>query len=53
MEKFHVSDVKVAECVHLDNNSFIKLKIGIKENAINKGGINLFGKKVGNYDKIN
>jgi len=46
----HVSDVKIAD-VHLDDNSFIKLKIGIKENALNKGGVNLFGKKFGNYDQ--
>lgn len=46
----HVSDVKITD-VHLDNNIFIKLKIGIKENAINKGGINLFGKKFGNHDQ--
>ena len=46
----HVSDVKITD-VHLDNNSFIKLKIGIKENAKNKGGVNLFGKKFGNHDQ--
>ncbi|WP_051314871.1 ArsR/SmtB family transcription factor [Alteribacter aurantiacus] len=30
---------------------FISLKIGIKEDAVNKGGFNLFGSKFGNYDQ--
>ena len=30
---------------------FIKLSIGVKENAIHRGGINLFGKKFGDYDQ--
>ncbi|WP_084034513.1 ArsR/SmtB family transcription factor [Anaerobacillus alkalilacustris] len=30
---------------------FISLKIGIKEDAINKGGFNLFGNQFGNYEQ--
>jgi len=35
--------------LHLNKNSYISLKIGIKENAENIGGINLFGEKFGDY----
>ncbi len=34
-------------CLH--DNKTIQLKIGIKENAIHVGGINIFGKNFGNY----
>ncbi len=33
----------------LETAKFIELKIGIKENAKHVGGINIFGKKFGNY----
>jgi predicted transcriptional regulator len=46
----HVSNVKIAD-IHFEKNNFIKLKIGMKEDAINMGGINLFGKKFGNYEQ--
>lgn len=35
----------------LNNSKTIRLKIGIKENAIHIGGINIFGKHFGNYSQ--
>ncbi|WP_280770690.1 ArsR/SmtB family transcription factor [Salipaludibacillus daqingensis] len=40
-----INDLKIQEF------PFISVKIGIKEDAINKGGLNLFGAKFGNYDQ--
>lgn len=33
----------------LDKNEFISVRIGIKNDAINKGGLNLFGENFGDY----
>lgn len=46
----HVSNVKIGD-IRFENSSFIKLKIGIKEDAVNMGGVNLFGRKFGNYEQ--
>ena len=35
----------------ITNNPYVKLTIGVKENAIHRGGINLFGKHFGDYDQ--
>lgn len=43
-----ISDVTVSD-LSITNNEPIELKIGIKDDARNVGGINLFGKKFGNY----
>lgn len=37
--------------LHLENNKSIQLKIGIKDDAIHKGGINIFGKHFGNFNQ--
>jgi len=37
--------------LHIYDHSSIKVRIGVKENAQNVGGINIFGKGFGNYDK--
>lgn len=42
-KKIRISDLK------LSSEKPITVKIGIKEDAIHKGGINLFGKKFGDY----
>lgn len=34
----------------LENNSF-SVRIGVKEDAANVGGVNLFGQGFGNYDQ--
>ena len=44
-----ISDIKISD-VPLDGHS-IDLKIGIKEDAENKGGINIYGKGFGDYDQ--
>lgn len=36
---------------NLDTAPHIKVKIGVKEDAIHRGGINLFGKHFGDYDQ--
>jgi predicted transcriptional regulator len=43
-----VSNVSLND-VKLKSNEPIPVRIGIKENASNVGGVNLFGSKFGNY----
>lgn len=45
-----VSNTKLAD-IKLENYGFIKLRIGIKKDAENVGGVNLLGKKFGNYEQ--
>ncbi|MDQ0415077.1 ArsR/SmtB family transcription factor [Mesobacillus stamsii] len=37
--------------LHVEQEPFITVRIGVKESAQNDGGVNLFGKKFGNYEK--
>ena len=37
--------------LHILDGAAIKLTIGIKDDAVHKGGINLFGKNFGDYDQ--
>lgn len=50
LENRLVSETTLQE-LNLDSHSSIKLTIGIDEDAMNKGGVNLFGKKFGNYEQ--
>lgn len=50
LDNHRVSEYKLSD-LNLDDSGFIKLTIGVEEDAINKGGINLFGKKFGNYEQ--
>jgi predicted transcriptional regulator len=45
-----VSNVMLDD-LDLRSHTSIKVKIGIRENALNIGGINIFGKGFGNYDQ--
>ncbi len=45
-----ISDASIEKLALLEN-PFISIKIGIKETAKNKGGLNLFGGKFGNYEE--
>lgn len=45
-----ISEVCLTD-LHIYDHSSIKVRIGVKENAQNVGGINIFGKGFGNYDK--
>ena len=39
------------DAFQLDTAPHIKVKIGVKEDAVHRGGINLFGKRFGDYDQ--
>ena len=45
-----VSDVMLVD-LDLRNHSSVKVRIGIKQNAANVGGVNIFGTGFGNYDQ--
>ena len=51
----YLDDVKVSSVNLLDlklgSQKYVNLRIGIKQNAVNVGGINLFGKELGDYDQ--
>lgn len=48
VDEVKISDVTIKQ-LNLNDQDFIKLRIGIKDNAKNVGGINLFGEKFGDY----
>jgi predicted transcriptional regulator len=48
IDGIRLSDVSVKD-LHLAPGSIIEVRIGIKEDAYNVGGLNLFGSKFGNY----
>ena len=48
MDGQRISNIAVANLGIEDNDSII-LRLGVKENAKNRGGINIFGSKFGNY----
>ena len=48
IDDFHLSDVTVDELAIL-NRMYVSFKIGIKEDAIHKGGMNLFGREFGDH----
>lgn len=43
--------VNTIQTLNLLDRPFISVKFGVKEDALNKGGMNLFGKKFGNYEQ--
>jgi predicted transcriptional regulator len=51
----YLDDVKVSDVtldqLKMDGSKFVKFKVGVKSNASNVGGINLFGKGFGDYDQ--
>ncbi|MEK3886737.1 ArsR/SmtB family transcription factor [Bacillus sp. FSL K6-3431] len=48
IDDFHLSDVIIDE-LGIFNRMFMSCKIGIKEDAIHKGGLNLFGREFGDH----
>lgn len=48
IDQTKVSDVDI-DTINLEKNDYITLRIGIKEDAKNVGGVNLFGEKYGDY----
>lgn len=45
-----ISSVRISD-LNIKNHTSIKVKIGIKEDAENIGGVNIFGSSFGNYDQ--
>nr|WP_170312368.1 helix-turn-helix domain-containing protein [Paenibacillus sacheonensis] len=45
-----VSDVKLAD-LNLKQRPSVKLRIGVKDDAVHKGGVNLFGRHFGDYEQ--
>ena len=43
-----ISDVTL-KALNIDANKYMAVRIGVRENAANVGGINIFGKRFGNY----
>lgn len=48
IDDVYLSDVTLKE-LNLSNTDFLSFKIGIKEDSIHKGGINIFGKEFGDH----
>ncbi|MCA9836691.1 MAG: ArsR family transcriptional regulator [Trueperaceae bacterium] len=48
VDGLRVSDVSLSDLA-IHNNSFISVRIGVKEDATHVGGVNIFGAKFGNY----
>ena len=48
LDNSHIGKVKLDD-LKLNEKDYITFKIGVKENAKNVGGINIFGDKFGNY----
>lgn len=48
IDKNKCADVNIEE-LQLEKNDFVTVRIGIKEDALNIGGINIFGEKFGDY----
>ncbi len=48
IDGIRTSDMTV-NTLHIGNGGFISVRIGIKENAVRIGGINIFGQHFGNY----
>jgi len=50
LDESRLSDVGVSD-LDLQENDYFTFRIGIKEDAKNQGGINLFGEKFGDYEQ--
>ncbi len=51
LDNILVNQTVTVEQLNLYNNSFIKLTIKVKDDAVHKGGINIFGKNFGDYNQ--
>lgn len=50
IDSIRVSSVTIDD-LNLKDKYFVKLKIGIKQDATHKGGVNLFGKEFGDFEQ--
>lgn len=48
IDDFHLSDVTL-EDIRIFDKEYVTFRIGIKEDALHKGGINIFGKEFGDF----
>lgn len=51
LDGLKLTDQITIEDLQLHDKPFISFKIGLKDDAINKGGINIFGEKFGNHEQ--
>ena len=49
INEIKVNDENILETVRLSGKPYISLRIGVRPDAINQGGINLFGEKYGDF----
>lgn len=50
IDSHKISDIRL-EDLHLTDSPFIKLRIGIKPDAVNSGGLTIFGSDFGNHNQ--
>ena len=50
LDENQMSAISVKD-LHLGRGEYFTLRFGVKEDAVNKGGMNLFGEKFGNYEQ--
>lgn len=50
LDENEVSGVKIDD-LHITDGNYFTLRIGVKPDAVNKGGMNLFGEGFGNYQQ--
>ncbi|HZG55757.1 ArsR/SmtB family transcription factor [Paenibacillus sp.] len=50
IDGLQISNVTVSD-LKLSSKPFVSVRIGVKKDAVNAGGINLFGKRFGNYEQ--
>ncbi len=50
LDEHEASNVTIDD-LHIDQGEYFTLRIGIKPDAVNVGGMNLFGEKFGNYQQ--
>lgn len=49
INEIRVTDENILETVRLSGKPYISLRIGVRPDAVNQGGINLFGEKYGDF----
>jgi predicted transcriptional regulator len=50
VDNHKISDVTLQD-LNLESYPYIRFKIGVKPDAVHKGGVNLFGRRFGDYDQ--
>lgn len=50
IDGIQISDVAIAD-LKVAERPFISIRLGVKKDAVNVGGMNLFGKRFGNYEQ--